>query len=122
MKSGVLEACWRIGGCSTAELAAMNVMRQGPDVQFVRASPVKAFGINCRPPANATVHFQERIPTSVPSRATRRLRGYHGGPLSDNHGSDRRTRKTGGRKPRSSMFEERAARRSSMAKSSWMRS
>ncbi|MES0000069.1 DUF3182 family protein [Mesorhizobium sp. M0051] len=61
-KSGVLEACWRIGGSSTAELAAMNVMQQYPDVQFVCASAVKAFGMNCQPPANATVHFQGEDP------------------------------------------------------------
>ncbi|TKD13723.1 MAG: DUF3182 family protein, partial [Mesorhizobium sp.] len=40
-RSGVLEASWRIGGSSTAELAAINVMKQNPDIQLVRASAVK---------------------------------------------------------------------------------
>lgn len=57
-RSGVLEAGWRIGGGSTAELAAMNAMKRDAGLQTVRVSAVKAFGETARPPANADLHFQ----------------------------------------------------------------
>jgi hypothetical protein len=61
-RSGVLEASWRIGGSSTAELAAINVMKQDPDIQLVRASALKEFGNSSRVPVNADVHFQGEDP------------------------------------------------------------
>jgi hypothetical protein len=65
-RSGVLEASWRIGGSSTAELATINVRKQDPDIQLVRASAVKAFGNTSRVPVNADVHFQGEDPDEGP--------------------------------------------------------
>lgn len=64
--SGVLEACLRIGGSSTAELAAISAMKQDPEIQVVRASTVKEFGNVSRPPANADIHFQGEDPQEGP--------------------------------------------------------
>ncbi|TJV45541.1 MAG: DUF3182 family protein, partial [Mesorhizobium sp.] len=65
-RSGVLEASWRIGGSSTAELAAIKIMKQDPDIQLVRASAVKTFGNTSRLPDNADVHFQGEDPDEGP--------------------------------------------------------
>jgi hypothetical protein len=65
-RSGVLEASWRIGGSSTAELAAIKIMKQDPDIQLVRASAVKEFGTTTRLPVNADVHFQGEDPDEGP--------------------------------------------------------
>ncbi|MER9232647.1 DUF3182 family protein [Mesorhizobium sp. M0622] len=61
-RSGVLEASWRIGGSSTAELAAMDAMKRDPDVQIVHVSAVKQFGNTARQPLNAEVHFHGEDP------------------------------------------------------------
>ncbi|MER8827741.1 DUF3182 family protein [Mesorhizobium sp. M0938] len=61
-RSGVLEASWRIGGSSTAELAAIKIMKHDPDIQLVRASTVKEFGNTSRLPVNADVHLSGRRP------------------------------------------------------------
>ncbi|MER9117165.1 DUF3182 family protein [Mesorhizobium sp. M0954] len=56
-RSGVLEASWRIGGSSSAELAAMDAMKRDPDVQIVHVSAVKQFGNTAQLPLNAEIHF-----------------------------------------------------------------
>lgn len=56
-RSGVLEASWRIGAASTAELAALTAFAQDPDVRIVEASAVKACGPGLVAPERATVHF-----------------------------------------------------------------
>lgn len=48
--SGVLEQSWRIGGASAAEVAALEVFRQLPETQAVRASTVEAYGETQAPP------------------------------------------------------------------------
>ncbi|MGX9115406.1 DUF3182 family protein [Mesorhizobium sp. BHbsci] len=65
-RSGVLEASWRIGGSSTAELAAIKIMKQDPDIQLVHASAVKEFGNTSRLPVDADVHFQGKDPDEGP--------------------------------------------------------
>ncbi|TPN06764.1 DUF3182 family protein [Mesorhizobium sp. B2-1-3] len=50
---------------------------------FSRADTLRA--ADCRPQPTLPCIFSERIPTRVPSRATRRLRGN---PFSDDQGSD----------------------------------
>ncbi|MER8508187.1 DUF3182 family protein [Mesorhizobium sp. M0199] len=61
-RSGVLEASWRIGGSSTAELAAMEAMTRDPDVQLVHACAVKQFGNTAQMPLNAEIHFHGEDP------------------------------------------------------------
>lgn len=61
-RSGVLEASWRIGGSSTAELAAMEAMTRDPDVQIVHVSAVKQFGNTAQLPLNAEIHFDGEDP------------------------------------------------------------
>ncbi|TIP81889.1 MAG: DUF3182 family protein, partial [Mesorhizobium sp.] len=51
---------------STAELAAITIMKQDPDIQLVRASAVKRFGNSSRLPVNADVHFQGEDPDEGP--------------------------------------------------------
>jgi hypothetical protein len=54
--SGVLEQSWRIGGASTAELAALEKFRADSTLRVVRASSIEAYGSHEIPP-NAVVHF-----------------------------------------------------------------
>src|SRR5262249_5025474 len=54
LRSGVLEASWRSGGASTAELAAMKEFAQDPALQLVEASSVKEFGRGPQAPRNAS--------------------------------------------------------------------
>lgn len=56
--SGVLEQSWRIGGASSAEIAALEVIVQGTDKRAVRASSVELYGEDPSLPANATLMFQ----------------------------------------------------------------
>lgn len=56
-RSGVLEASWRSGGASTAELAAIGDFARDPTLHIVEASAVKAFGRGHRIPPRAEVHF-----------------------------------------------------------------
>src|ERR1041385_3067699 len=56
-RSGVLESSWRVGGASTAEIAALKRFLADPGVQVVRASAVREFGQAACPP-NAVVHFR----------------------------------------------------------------
>ncbi|MER8706595.1 DUF3182 family protein [Mesorhizobium sp. M0323] len=61
-RSGVLEASWRIGGSSSAELAAMDALKRDPDVQIVHVSAVKQFGSTAHLPLNAAIHFHGEDP------------------------------------------------------------
>lgn len=56
--SGVLEQSWRIGGASSAEIAALEVIAQGAIETAVRASSVELYGENPSLPAAATLMFQ----------------------------------------------------------------
>ncbi|MGI4747235.1 MAG: DUF3182 family protein, partial [Janthinobacterium lividum] len=55
--TGVLEQSWRIGGASSAELAALDAFRADPMLRAVRASSFEAYGI-VAPPSDAVIYFQ----------------------------------------------------------------
>jgi hypothetical protein len=65
-RSGVLEASWRSGGATTAELAAMELFRDDPELQVVEARAVKQFGAGAEPPRGAVVHFAADDPRDGP--------------------------------------------------------
>jgi hypothetical protein len=55
---GVLEPSWRIGGASSAELAALAAFARDPSLKIVRASHVEEYGKGSRAPADAIVDFR----------------------------------------------------------------
>src|SRR5262249_566465 len=57
-RSGVLEPSWRVGGASSAELAAFAAFARDPSLKIVRASHVEEYGEGRRAPADAIVEFQ----------------------------------------------------------------
>jgi hypothetical protein len=57
-RSGVLEPSWRVGGASSAELAAFAAFARDPSLRIVGASHVEEFGTGRRAPADAIVEFQ----------------------------------------------------------------
>ena len=65
-RSGVLEASWRSGGASTAELAALTAFAQDPAVQVVEAAAVKHYGKPRKIPPGAIVHFEGDDPEDGP--------------------------------------------------------
>ena len=65
-RSGVLEASWRSGGASTAELAALREFAQDPTLQVVEACAVKLFGSGHEAPRNALVHYRGDDPDDGP--------------------------------------------------------
>jgi hypothetical protein len=65
-RSGVLEASWRSGGATTAELAAMELFREDPELQVVEVRAVKQFGAGAEPPRGAVVHFAADDPRDGP--------------------------------------------------------
>jgi Protein of unknown function (DUF3182) len=65
-RSGVLEPSWRIGGATSAELAAAAAFARDPYLQIVRASHVEEYGRGRQLPADAVVDFQEDDPEVGP--------------------------------------------------------
>ena len=65
-ESGVLEPSWRIGGASSAELAAMTAFARDPSLKIIRASHVEEYGEGRRAPADAIVEFQGDDPEAGP--------------------------------------------------------
>jgi uncharacterized protein DUF3182 len=65
-QSGVLEPSWRVGGASSAELAAMAAFARDPSLEIVRASHVEEYGERRRAPADAIVEFQGHDPEAGP--------------------------------------------------------
>src|SRR6266403_2183925 len=65
-RSGVLEPSWRVGGASSAELAALAAFARDPSLEIVRASHVEEFGTGRRPPADAIIDFQGDDPEAGP--------------------------------------------------------
>jgi hypothetical protein len=53
----VLEQSWRIGGASSAEVAALEAFARDPHLRAVRAECVEAYGKCARPPDDAVVYF-----------------------------------------------------------------
>jgi len=58
LRTGVLEQSWRVGGASSAEIAALLAFRAEPALSSVRAACVEVYGENHTPPPNATVSFR----------------------------------------------------------------
>lgn len=56
-RSGVLEQSWRVGGASSAEIAALEVFRQAPGRAQVQVSSVELYGTQQAPPG-ATVLYR----------------------------------------------------------------
>ena len=65
-RSGVLEPSWRVGGASSAELAALAAFARDPSLQIVGASHVEEYGKDYRAPADAVVDFQGDDPEAGP--------------------------------------------------------
>src|SRR5262249_33005855 len=65
-RSGVLEPSWRVGGASSAELAAFAAFARDPSLEIVGASHVEEFGTGRRAPAEAIVEFQGDDPEAGP--------------------------------------------------------
>jgi hypothetical protein len=62
----VLEPSWRVGGASSAELAALAAFARDPWLQIVSASHVEEYGKDYRAPADAVVDFQGDDPEAGP--------------------------------------------------------
>jgi Protein of unknown function (DUF3182) len=56
-RSGVLEQSWRIGGASSAEIAALQAFRAEAALDSVRAVSVEVYGGATAPPPHALVYF-----------------------------------------------------------------
>ena len=65
-RSGVLESSWRVGGASSAELAAFAAFARDPWLEIVGASHVEEFGTGRRAPAGAIVDFHGDDPEAGP--------------------------------------------------------
>jgi hypothetical protein len=65
-RSGVLEPSWRVGGASSAELAALAAFASDSSLQIVSASHVEEYGKGCQVPAGAMVDFQGDDPEAGP--------------------------------------------------------
>jgi hypothetical protein len=66
--SGVLEQSWRIGGASSAEVAALEAFHADPKLRAVRTSCAEIYDCNYEPPAGAMVHFcseDDRVGPSI---------------------------------------------------------
>jgi hypothetical protein len=58
IRSGVLEQSWRVGGASSAEVAALGAFHDDPTLVSVRASSTEVYGDEVRVPPEATVYFE----------------------------------------------------------------
>jgi uncharacterized protein DUF3182 len=56
-RGGVLEASWRVGGATGAEVAALAALRD-PSVQVIEVAHIEEYGENKFVPDGAIVHFQ----------------------------------------------------------------
>jgi hypothetical protein len=58
LNCGVLEQSWRIGGASSAEIAALEAFQRDSGVEIVRAECTETYDEQAVPPPNATVYFR----------------------------------------------------------------
>lgn len=65
-RSGVLEASWRSGGASTAEVAAARTFVEDPDCHVVEVAATKRFGKECQAPRGADIHYRGDDPRDGP--------------------------------------------------------
>src|SRR5262249_33381449 len=61
-RSGVLESSWRVGGASSAELAAFAAFARDLSLEIIGASHAEEFGKGRRAPADAIVEFRGADP------------------------------------------------------------
>ena len=73
-RSGVLEASWRAGGASSAEIAAVEVFIADTSVDLVHVATVEAYGAGSTPPRDALVHFHGVDPEAGPLLRYTRVR------------------------------------------------
>ncbi len=57
-RSGVLEQSWRLGGASSAEVAAMEAFTASPGLAAARSACVESYGECEEPPGNATIYYR----------------------------------------------------------------
>jgi hypothetical protein len=57
-RSGVLEASWRVGGATAAEVIALSAFKQDPSLHVIDVSHIEEFGHNRRAPDGAAVLFE----------------------------------------------------------------
>jgi hypothetical protein len=62
LRCGVLEQSWRIGGASSAEVAALEAFRGDPALNVVRAECTEIYDEHAVPPSDATVYFHGADP------------------------------------------------------------
>lgn len=60
-RSGVLEQSWRIGGASSAEIAALEAFASDPELIAVQASSHEVYG-SATPPPHATIYYRGNDP------------------------------------------------------------
>jgi len=65
-RSGVLEASWRVGGATGAEIVALSAFKQDPSLHMIDVSHIEEFGQNRRAPDGATVLFEGDDPRDGP--------------------------------------------------------
>jgi uncharacterized protein DUF3182 len=65
-RSGVLEASWRVGGATAAEVIALTAFKQDPALHVIDVSHIEEFGHNRRAPDGAAVLFQGDDPQDGP--------------------------------------------------------
>jgi Protein of unknown function (DUF3182) len=65
-RSGVLEASWRVGGATAAEVIALTAFKQDPSLHVIDVSHIEEFGHNRRAPDGAAVLFQGDDPEDGP--------------------------------------------------------
>jgi len=65
-RSGVLEASWRVGGASAAEVAALEAFAADPALAVLHVSTVESYGTDVATPREATVHFRGVDPEAGP--------------------------------------------------------
>ena len=65
-RSGVLEASWRSGGASTAELVALTAFANNPRLQAVESASVKEYGKPRKIPVGAGIQFHGDDPEEGP--------------------------------------------------------
>lgn len=63
-RCGVLEQSWRLGGASSAEIAALEAFRADPGLVAVRAESTELYDENAQVPTGATVYFRGADPTA----------------------------------------------------------
>ena len=65
-RSGVLEASWRVGGATGAEVVALSAFKQDPSLHMIDVSHIEEYGQNRRAPDGAAVLFNGDDPQDGP--------------------------------------------------------